>query len=68
MKTANLGPNPTAYTSVPGGLVAVENPGRFPCRWVFDNKVMTTVEFANAVYGDSPQRTQFLLKYGEYRG
>ncbi len=34
-----------------------------PYRWMFNGEFMTITEFAQRVYGDTPQRTEFLLRY-----
>ena len=31
--------------------------------WMFNGKPCSITEFADLVYGDTPQRTQFLLKH-----
>lgn len=33
--------------------------------WVFNGEILTITEFAQRVYGDTPQRTEFLLKYSQ---
>lgn len=33
--------------------------------WVFNGETLTITEFAQRVYGDTPQRTEFLLKYSD---
>jgi len=33
--------------------------------WMFNGKPCTITEFADLAYGDTPQRTQFLLKHSE---
>jgi len=38
-----------------------------PYQWMFDGEVLTITEFAQRVYGDTPQRTEFLLKYSSSR-
>ena len=36
-------------------------------QWCFNGEFMTITEFAQRVYGDTPQRTEFLLKYSGER-
>jgi len=36
-----------------------------PTPWRFDGEFLTITEFAQRVYGDTPQRTEFLLKYAK---
>lgn len=33
--------------------------------WTWNGQAVSITEFANLAYGDTPQRTLFLLKYGE---
>lgn len=33
--------------------------------WVWNGRTVTVSEFAKLAYGDTPQRTLFLLKYGD---
>ena len=36
-----------------------------PPKWVFAGQTMTLTDFAVKVYGDTPQATAFILRYGE---
>jgi hypothetical protein len=36
-----------------------------PPRWVIDGKPMTITDFATELFGDTPQRTMFLLRYSD---
>jgi hypothetical protein len=33
--------------------------------WVWNSRPMTITEFAEIAYGDTPERTMFLLKYSD---
>jgi hypothetical protein len=33
--------------------------------WCFNGEFLSVTEFAQRVYGDTPQRTEFLLKYSD---
>lgn len=44
----------------------------FPSRsamptWTWNGRAVSITEFANLAYGDTPQRTLFLLKYGDQK-
>jgi len=54
------------------GSITVYEAAKYPpmtnqARWTFNGRVMTITEFAEKVYGDTPQRTEFLLRYGDDR-
>lgn len=34
-----------------------------PPRWVIDGRTMSIQDFANELFGDTPERTMFLLRY-----
>ena len=44
-----------------GGYPMAWHPTRTP--WCFNGEFMTITDFAQRVYGDTPQRTEFLLRY-----
>lgn len=46
------------YPPIPGMTVQGQR-----AMWVFNGEILTITEFAQRVYGDTPQRTEFLLKY-----
>ena len=41
------------------------NANRYSYDWVWNGKPVSITEFAELAYGDSPQKTMFLLKYSE---
>jgi len=41
------------------------NINRQTYNWVWDGKPVTITEFAELAYGDTPQRTMFLLKHSD---
>jgi hypothetical protein len=36
-----------------------------PPKWMINGKIMSITEFADELFGDTPQRTLFLLKYSD---
>ena len=34
-----------------------------PARWVIDGRTLSIEDFANELFGDTPERTMFLLRY-----
>lgn len=36
-----------------------------PPRWMFNGEVVSLVEFADLVYGDTAKRTEFILRYSD---
>ncbi|CAB4127625.1 hypothetical protein UFOVP94_23 [uncultured Caudovirales phage] len=37
--------------------------GEYKINYVYQGQIMTITEFADAIFGNTPQRTQFLLKH-----
>ena len=58
---ANAGVNTMTYTKIKALSV---NKGIKP-QWVIQGKAYTLTDFATTLFGDTPQRTEFLLRYGE---
>lgn len=50
---------------IPGSGGSAGGPRTPSAFWVFNGETLTITEFAQRVYGDTPQRTEFLLKYSD---
>lgn len=53
------------YNAVMAQQQTKHNTNRQTYAWVWNGEPLSITEFAQLAYGDSPQRTMFLLKYSD---